>query len=162
MLRAYAFPCILRRLRNRAPACISRLAVPGECCGLTLFLAFSDRCGNCELASSATDSASPQFPRQRQGLCHPEARGDEESRGDDVGAAISRPPPVQTVGAGASTACSSVILSEAGGRVEGSSHVRRKRFFDCAADGGSAQNDRIRGFFVPSRSWESSRGQSAS
>ena len=56
----------------RTVSCTIHLAVPGECCGLTLILAFSDRCGNCELASSATDSASPQFPRQRQGLCHPE------------------------------------------------------------------------------------------
>ncbi len=42
----------------------SRLAVPGECCGLTLILAFSDRCGNCELTFSATGSVSSQFPRR--------------------------------------------------------------------------------------------------
>ena len=63
--------------------------------------------------------------------------------GDDVGAAISRPPPVQTVGAGASTARSSVILSEAGGRVEGSSHVRRKD--SSTRPKGLAQNDSVPG-----------------
>ena len=44
-----------------------RLAVPGNCCGLTLILAVSDRCGNSGFAYSATGSAKPQFPsRGRQ------------------------------------------------------------------------------------------------
>ena len=40
----------------------SRLAVPEKCCGLTLILAFFDRCGNCGFPSSATGSGKPQFP----------------------------------------------------------------------------------------------------
>ncbi len=39
-----------------------RLAVPEKCFGLTLILAFFDRCGNCAAASSATGSAAAQFP----------------------------------------------------------------------------------------------------
>ena len=38
------------------------LAVPEKHFGLTLFLVFFDRCGNCGLASSATGGARPQFP----------------------------------------------------------------------------------------------------
>ena len=48
----------------RTVSCTIHLAVPGECCGLTLILAFSDRCGNCELTVSATGSVSSQFHRQ--------------------------------------------------------------------------------------------------
>ena len=40
-----------------------RLAVPGKRCGLTLILAFSDRCGKSGAASSATGSAAPLFQR---------------------------------------------------------------------------------------------------
>ena len=47
----------------RTVSCTIHLAVPGECCGLTLILAFSDRCGNCELTVSATGSVSSQFLR---------------------------------------------------------------------------------------------------
>ena len=47
----------------RTVECTIHLAVPGECCGLTLILAFSDRCGNCELTVSATGSVSSQFLR---------------------------------------------------------------------------------------------------
>ena len=42
-----------------------RLAVPEKRCGLTLFLAFFDRCGNSAFALSATGSAKPQFPLDR-------------------------------------------------------------------------------------------------
>jgi hypothetical protein len=42
------------------------LAVPEKRCGLTLILAFFDRCGNSWLAFSATGSASPQFQRERR------------------------------------------------------------------------------------------------
>ena len=42
-----------------------RLAVPEKRCGLTLFLAFFDRCGNSVFALSATGSAKPQFPLGR-------------------------------------------------------------------------------------------------
>ena len=38
-----------------------RLAVPGKHIGLTLFLVFSDRCGNCRFPSSATGGGNPQF-----------------------------------------------------------------------------------------------------
>ena len=41
---------------------VSRLAVPEKRIGLTLTLAFFDRCGNCVFASSATGSAKSQFP----------------------------------------------------------------------------------------------------
>ena len=41
-----------------------RLAVPENCCGLTLFLTVFDRCGNCRLSFSATGSESLQFPRR--------------------------------------------------------------------------------------------------
>ena len=44
------------------------LAVPEKRCGLTLFLAFFDRCGNCRLPSSATGSGSLQFHRARRVL----------------------------------------------------------------------------------------------
>ena len=64
----FVFPCGRRENKInvftsvRAGSCTVRLAVPGECCGLTLFLAFSDRCGKCKLAFSATGSASSHFP----------------------------------------------------------------------------------------------------
>ena len=58
----------------RQPPCGGRrlppfhLAVPGKRCGLSPTLAFSDRCGNSGFASSATGSATPEFPRRgRQG-----------------------------------------------------------------------------------------------
>jgi hypothetical protein len=40
------------------------LAVPEKRCGLTLSLAFFDRCGKSALASSATGGASPLSPLQ--------------------------------------------------------------------------------------------------
>ena len=43
----------------------SRLAVPEKCVGLTLILAFFDRCGNSGLPFSATGGGSPQFPLGR-------------------------------------------------------------------------------------------------
>ncbi len=53
-----------------------RLAVPEKCCGLTLILAFFDRCGNCGFASSATGSARPQFPGgPHKYCCIPVGRG---------------------------------------------------------------------------------------
>ena len=45
-----------------------RLAVPENCCGLTLFLAVFDRCGKRALASSATGSAKALFPVRGEGL----------------------------------------------------------------------------------------------
>ena len=45
------------------------LAVPENCCGLTLILAVFDRCGNGALAFSATGSARASFPRARGRLC---------------------------------------------------------------------------------------------
>ena len=39
-----------------------RLAVPEKCIGLTLILAFFDRCGNSGFPSSATGGGNPQFP----------------------------------------------------------------------------------------------------
>ena len=45
----------------QAAAGRKRLAVPGKRFGLTLILAFFDRCGNCGLAFSAAGSARPQF-----------------------------------------------------------------------------------------------------
>ena len=65
---------------HRAPF---RLAVPGKRCGLTLLLAFSERCGNSGFASSATGSAKPEFPRRgRQGRAIRESplRGTGEAR----------------------------------------------------------------------------------
>ena len=53
-----------------------RLAVPEKPFGLTLFLRFFDRCGNCVLAFSATCSARPQFPVRGEGFWR---------AGDDVG-----------------------------------------------------------------------------
>ena len=41
------------------------LAVPENCCGLTLILAVFDRCGKGALAFSATGSARASFPRAR-------------------------------------------------------------------------------------------------
>ncbi len=41
-----------------------RLAVPEKCFGLTLILAFFDRCGKPRLASSATGGASLAFSRK--------------------------------------------------------------------------------------------------
>ena len=38
-----------------------RLVVPGKHIGLTLFLVFSDRCGNCRFPSSDTGGGNPQF-----------------------------------------------------------------------------------------------------
>jgi len=75
--RWLGFACISFRLRGtrkeikvftsvRTGSCTVHLAVPGECCGLTLILAFSDRCGNCELTFSATGSVSSQFHRHVQ------------------------------------------------------------------------------------------------
>ena len=55
---------LLRMTRGHGTASkwgTERLAVPGKRFGLTLILAFSDRCGNCGLASSAAGSARPQF-----------------------------------------------------------------------------------------------------
>ena len=45
------------------------LAVPENCCGLTLILAVFDRCGKGALAFSATGSARASFPRARGRLC---------------------------------------------------------------------------------------------
>ena len=45
-----------------------RLAVPENCCGLTLFLAVFDRCGKRALAFSATGSAKALFPVRGEGL----------------------------------------------------------------------------------------------
>ena len=45
-----------------------RLAVPENCCGLTLFLAVFERCGNSGFTSSATGSAKPEFPERGEGL----------------------------------------------------------------------------------------------
>ena len=66
--RQAAIPRVFRPLRklrvgprNLYGAGTERLAVPGKRFGLTLILAFSDRCGNCGLASSAAGSARPQF-----------------------------------------------------------------------------------------------------
>ena len=57
-----------------------RLAVPEKPFGLTLFLRFFDRCGNCVLAFSATCSARPQFPVRGEGFWR---------AGDDVGPYVS-------------------------------------------------------------------------
>ena len=43
------------------------LAVPENCCGLALFLAVFDRCGNSGFASSATGSTKPEFPVRGEG-----------------------------------------------------------------------------------------------
>ena len=50
-------------IRRFAPP--ARLAVPENCCGLTLFLAVFDRCGKRALALSATGSAKALFPLHR-------------------------------------------------------------------------------------------------
>ena len=78
-LRAYAFPCVFRRLRNRGPACIC--------------------------------------PRQRQGLCHPERSITTRGKHHDARVACDVPGLSATIPG----------LPE---RVEGSSPVRRKKFFD--------------------------------
>ena len=52
--------CVPMWLRGKD---LVRLAVPGKRCGLTLILAFSDRCGKSGAASSATGSAAPLFQR---------------------------------------------------------------------------------------------------
>ena len=57
-----------------------RLAVPEKPFGLTLFLRFFDRCGNCVLAFSATCSARPQFPVRGEGFWR---------EGEDVGLYVS-------------------------------------------------------------------------
>ena len=44
------------------------LAVPENCCGLALFLAVFDRCGNPGFASSATGSTKPEFPVRGEGF----------------------------------------------------------------------------------------------
>ena len=45
-----------------------RFAVPEKCCGLTLPLAFFDRCRNCGFPSSATGGGNPQFPVRGEGF----------------------------------------------------------------------------------------------
>ena len=57
-----------------------RLAVPEKCCGLTLILAFFDRCRNCGFPSSATGGGNPQFPRARGRLRAAEGISTREKR----------------------------------------------------------------------------------
>ena len=52
--------------RQRMPPV--HLAVREEHFGLTLFLVFFDRCGNCEFPSSATGGGNPQFPVRGGGI----------------------------------------------------------------------------------------------
>ena len=83
------------------------LAVPENCCGLTLILAVFDRCGKGALAFSATGSARASFPRARGRLWRA-SRG-QRDKGPDHSAAkasggrfVNRPygahSPVQLVG----------------------------------------------------------------
>ena len=67
--RQAAIPPVFRPLRKLRPrffcrrqreAC-KRLAVPGKRFGLTLILAFSDRCGNCDPPASAAGGGGSQF-----------------------------------------------------------------------------------------------------
>ena len=57
-----------------------RFAVPEKCCGLTLILAFFDRCRNCGFPSSATGGGNPQFPRARGRLRAAEGISTREKR----------------------------------------------------------------------------------
>ena len=57
----FLFPLV-----ERETVLVLHLAVPEKRCGLTLILAFFDRCGYSWLALSATGSASPQFQRERR------------------------------------------------------------------------------------------------
>ena len=61
------------------------LAVPENCCGLTLILAVFDRCGKGALAFSATGSATASFPRARGRLWRA-SRG-QRDKGPDHSAA---------------------------------------------------------------------------
>ena len=65
-------PCTGEPIREEYPpvsltADSVRLAVPEKRCGLTLFLALFDRCGNCGFPFSATGGGNPQFPLGRGG-----------------------------------------------------------------------------------------------
>ncbi len=64
----FLFVCGEREKKQRSsPVCAlgkeaAHLAVPEKPVGLSLFLRFFDRCGNCGLPASAPGSGSPQFP----------------------------------------------------------------------------------------------------
>ena len=57
-----------------------RFAVPEKCRGLTLLLAFFDRCKNYEFPSSATGSGNSQFPVRGKALRAVEGISTREKR----------------------------------------------------------------------------------
>ncbi len=69
VVASYANFIVLFPVLSISAGLAARLAVPEKCCGLSLFLAFFDRCGNSVLPFSATGSGRPEFPVKADRAC---------------------------------------------------------------------------------------------